>query len=154
MLSLNSTNLYNPNSESSTGIFIELNYSFLNSVRYFKRIRPKNGNTSNIMYIQDSDIKLNEAKNIKLFDMVGNVVNLSDYFNNYDSICFVIDNQKYDFKAIDNSTYNVNIVKNINNVLSLCYITFTINNNLVNVTTVSNIGTSFTPTLNEIYFFN
>lgn len=154
MPTLNTTNLYSPNSESATGIFIKLNYSFLNSVRYFKRILPNNGNTSNIMYIQDSDIQLNGTKNIALFNMIGDGINLSDYFNNYDSICFVIDNQKYDFKAINNSTYNVNIVKNINNVLSVCGITFTINDNLVNVTTVSNIGTSFTPTLNEIYFFN
>ena len=154
LLSLNTTNLYSPNSENATGIFAKLSYSFFDSVYYFKRILTNHSNTRNIMYIQDSDVKLDKAKDIALFNMVGNGVDLSSYFGSYDSISFVIDNNKYDFKAINNSNYSIDIVKSVDDVISLCSITFNINDNLVKVTDVSHAGTNFIPTLNEIYFFN
>lgn len=152
--SINTTNLYSPNSESSKGIFIYLLNSYLISTRYFKRVKTSTSNTSNIMYIQDSDIILDVNKSIPLFNMIGNDIDLTNYFSNFDSISFVIDNTNYNFKAVPNSDYIVAITRAVGNSLSTKFVTFTISNNRVSITNITTIGTDFNATLNEIYFYN
>mgnify|MGYP005857569047 CR=1 FL=1 len=153
MPSLNTNSpLLNVNSESAQGIFIRLNASKFFSVRYFKRILTVTASTDNIMYVQDSDINLDTNKAIPLFAMIGDGINLSDYFSCYDTLVFIVDNVRYPFKAVNNGTFTVVVNRIINNVLSTVSITFVINGNNVNVTNIAKTGTSFTPVLNEIYF--
>lgn len=152
--SINTSNLYSPNTESSKGIFINLLNSYLISTRYFKRVKTSTSNTSNIMYIQDSDILLDANKSIPLFNMIGDGINLTDYFNNFDSICFVIDNTNYNFKSVPNSNYIITITRAVNKSLSTKFVTFNISDNTVSITNITTIGTDFNAKLNEIYFYN